>query len=144
MVLHNSLLQTRAKILNLLIFMAVLAAILYFTQRSTEVVPFFCDRFPKHISHVPNTIPIFKKNLKWVSSHFRIADFRLILIWTVKNPAMSDVSAPHGLSAWWIAENNVTMQMSFHVFFSSIYPTLLIRISFRKIFKNLCLENLAK
>ena len=38
MVVHNALLQTRAKIYYLLIVMAVLAAILNFTQRSTEVV----------------------------------------------------------------------------------------------------------
>ena len=39
MLLHNALLQTRAKILHLLILTAVLAAILNFTQRSKEVSP---------------------------------------------------------------------------------------------------------
>ena len=60
MVLHNALLQIKAKIL--LILRAVLAAILNFTQSSTEVIPFFaivvvnhcftslfCDGFLTHI-----------------------------------------------------------------------------------------------
>ena len=54
MVLHNDLLQTRAKILHLLILTAVLASILNLTKRSTDVIPFFCDEFWKHISHTQN------------------------------------------------------------------------------------------
>ena len=67
-VLHIDLLQTRAKILHLLILTAVLAAILNLTKRSTGVIPFFVMNFGNTFP-IPNTIPNLK-NWRFVSRQF--------------------------------------------------------------------------
>ena len=58
-ILHNALLQTRAKILHLVRLTAILAAILNFTQNSAEVIPIFAMDF-RNIFLIPNTIQFFE------------------------------------------------------------------------------------
>ena len=78
MVLHNDLLQTRAKILHLIILTAVLAAILNLTKRSTEVIPFFAmnlgNTFP-----MPNTMPNLK-DWRFVSRQFLLLEYMYIVV----------------------------------------------------------------